>query len=371
MSYFNELFENRRHMFHLYERALVEKFMGVKWQDENKENLGFVFSSNSLRENPLPTDPVERQNRMIDDLNVANLCATARELGINACIETYCFGRMVIEGPKLFKPNRLNLEALENLKVTIPIEDYVQPFPTIVIEFPPEYSKRLAAPNPVHGEHLYFSAENTSDIHDPKFVILHFDKQLMAIFVAIYFSSNQIFSSFLWRKTKDDYNTLEEILNYLMNLEVFDKSLAVDPKEQEVAHRIIRMALNCALTIDELGSKKIGPVNQNHYNRLERHSKNKDRRKAKAARDEMRQMPVLYSFDQEIKFYKTDVDLSGPKIEKQGGYTLRPHWRSGYYKMQPYGKNNSLRKRIRIDSVLVNKHLFSGENKDTTYTKEI
>ena len=53
-----------------------------------------------------------------------------------ACIESYVMSRMLSEGPKVFAFDALTCEALENFDLSVSTADYLQPFPTVVIELP-------------------------------------------------------------------------------------------------------------------------------------------------------------------------------------------------------------------------------------------
>ena len=47
------------------------------------------------------------------------------------------------------------------------------------------------------------------------------------------------------------------------------------------------------------------------------------------------------------------IKRSGPSQEGSGGWNVRMHWRRGHLRMQPHGPNNSLRKTIWIEPMLI------------------
>jgi len=55
-------------------------------------------------------------------------------MGASSCIESYVVGRMLSEGPKVFAFDALTCEALENFDLSVSTADYLQPFPSVVIE---------------------------------------------------------------------------------------------------------------------------------------------------------------------------------------------------------------------------------------------
>ena len=67
-------------------------------------------------------------------------------MGASACIESYVTSRMLREGPKVFAFDALTCEALENFDLSVPTADYLQPFPTVTIELPQDYTKKRVVP---------------------------------------------------------------------------------------------------------------------------------------------------------------------------------------------------------------------------------
>ena len=67
-------------------------------------------------------------------------------MGASSCIESYVVSRMLSEGPKVFAFDALTCEALENFDLSVSTADYMQPFPTVVIELPQDYTKKRAVP---------------------------------------------------------------------------------------------------------------------------------------------------------------------------------------------------------------------------------
>jgi hypothetical protein len=57
-------------------------------------------------------------------------------MGASTCIESYVTSRTLAEGPKVFAFNALTCEALENFELSLGTADYLQPFPSVVIDLP-------------------------------------------------------------------------------------------------------------------------------------------------------------------------------------------------------------------------------------------
>jgi hypothetical protein len=73
--------------------------------------------------------------------------------------------------------------------------------------------------------------------------------------------------------------------------------------------------------------------------------------------------PIIYELNQKIKLYeKKSIRI----IDSEStGRDVKPHWRRGHWRMQPYGEKKSLRKRMRIPPVFVNFIYFGGDSSDT------
>src|SRR3954471_21083241 len=71
------------------------------------------------------------------------MAATVMAMGASACIESYVTSRTVSEGPKVFAfSDSLTCEALEQFDLSITTTDYLQPFPSVVIELPDDYTRK-------------------------------------------------------------------------------------------------------------------------------------------------------------------------------------------------------------------------------------
>jgi hypothetical protein len=62
-------------------------------------------------------------------------------MGTSTCVESYVMSRTLAEGPKVFAFNALTCEALENFELSLGTTDYLQPFPSVVIDLPSDYTR--------------------------------------------------------------------------------------------------------------------------------------------------------------------------------------------------------------------------------------
>src|SRR5262245_9100351 len=66
--------------------------------------------------------------------------------GASSCTESFVMSRTLAEGPKLFTFDALTCEALENFDLSVSTADHLQPFPSVVIELPADYTRKRAVP---------------------------------------------------------------------------------------------------------------------------------------------------------------------------------------------------------------------------------
>ena len=63
------------------------------------------------------------------------------EFGANVHLWAYAVSRVIAEGPKVFRPSLEQCLSLEHVSLTLPLEDYRQSYPTMVIELPAGYRR--------------------------------------------------------------------------------------------------------------------------------------------------------------------------------------------------------------------------------------
>ncbi len=74
------------------------------------------------------------------------LAANCFSMGASSCIESYVMSHTLAEGPKVFTFDALTCEALENFDLSIATSDYLQPFPSVVIQLPEDFTRKRVVP---------------------------------------------------------------------------------------------------------------------------------------------------------------------------------------------------------------------------------
>jgi hypothetical protein len=279
-------------------------------------------------------------------------------------IDLYIWQDIVLTGPKIFRPTQVQFEVLEHMRISLPLEDYVQPFETVIIELPNDYMQTKITHLPQAGTTR--GKEVLAENHQPTMLMLRLDKPNNLLLTQTIFDSGFSIKTAYSPKPNQ---ILEEYIS-ILNQKYSDSEECTDD-EVRIAEEVVRSGINYCLLLDEVGIKKKGGINQNYYSNLikyrEKAIKNKDQERANKLSNEIRSYPILYELSQEVKLYKTVSSHS--ELPQHTDRVVTPHHRRGFYKMQPHGPNNSLRKRIRIAPVFVNAHLFAGDmiNAKVTY----
>jgi hypothetical protein len=99
--------------------------------------------------------------------------------GASSCTEAYVMSRTLAEGPKVFAfSDALTCEALENFDLSVSTADYLQPFPSVVIELPENYTRKRVVP---------FDAGS----HAPDFVVVRHEPEAGSVLVTMHLSSHR------------------------------------------------------------------------------------------------------------------------------------------------------------------------------------
>jgi hypothetical protein len=280
-------------------------------------------------------------------------------LGASACIESFVMSRTLSEGPKVFAfSDALTCEALENFDLSVGTVDYLQPFPSVVIELPADYSRKRVVP-----------FEEGS--HAPDFVIVRHEPEAGCVLVAMHLTSHQVLTRLL---KLDPAWTLEEMWSKGQRTWGEANSLGMTPEEKALGNALSKLALNVCLLATAYGVRCLGPANPSHYERLQRYTKlarQRGRAQQEQAEIELRTAPVRYAFAQEVTLYRREAGEVRTEANGTGGWTVSPHWRRGHWRSQPCGPGRQERRRVAIPSVLVNGHLFVGAASDTVATYRV
>jgi hypothetical protein len=272
----------------------------------------------------------------------------------------------LVNGPKMFMPTPIQCEALENVDVDVPFEDYRQPYETLIVALPLEY--RRAA----------MERHNLSEF--PVFALVHHDLGSNIITVASNYNQRAAGETVVavLRPTRPGMNIEEE----------FRKE---ELKNEPLVDRIIqRLAVNICLLMTHYRIRT-RPMDPKQREKLQAQARKQDADKAERARTLLVGQMTVVEFEQNIQFHdvEEDVPAEGEIVEGRphdGGYTVRPHWRRGHWRRQQHGQRfaekvksgliqdvvltDDSHHRVFIKPILVKKDAFSGEKSQTkvTYT---
>lgn len=242
-------------------------------------------------------------------------------------------------GPKIFRPTREQLIAMARTEPRVSFNQYRQPFPSMVIEYPPE------------GHHGGFWT-----------IVLQTPYSIICCTVN---ADGQYLNLILSPHKEDDLicNTMDAATNCLN-----EDSLPFEDGERGTSFVCARTAINACLLLTMYGSKRLGVDNPSHEERLKRYLEKAKRGKGKGdverAQRDLNQLPVIYGFAQEVDLTRREK-MVFPDDSEPTGRRLHPHWRSGHIRTQHYGTKHSESKLIYIAPVMVNAHLMLGRPADT------
>lgn len=285
----------------------------------------------------------------------------------NAYLVGQCFG----EGPKVFKITPDAAEALAQMEVSLSFEDYQQPYETCIVELPRAYSIRNATVLPTDvGEGF---TQDERNHHYPIFVILHRLPKDHDLLIHVQFASDRFINSGLLKE-----GTIEEALIHQFRDYPWDPTDSLSNDESQVCLWCARVAFNTMLIAEgeghhstrEFASRR--DSTEAKVARLEKQRKLQplERTKLQQLRSELNTLPTYFELNQNIVFSNNESQEEGPT--REGSHSSKkPHWRRGHWKMQPYGPQSSLRKRIRIIPTKVNWHLFKGQDQDVTVNYKV
>lgn len=306
------------------------------------------------------------------------------EAGASANIDFNIAMDALFHGMKLIRLSKLELELLEEVDLNIPVNEYVQPFPTMYVELPPDYTRGRVVPNPEYGDPSVPCPNDVTEnpTHRPIMTALRVmpaytvdletgakgTQNGQTVMFATYFDSTQVYTTFMREHERDIEYTMSKLFDGDPDYR-FEKSLRVDEAESALAHRLMRATLNAGLLMDEYGIVKIGSVNFDRVLYLrDLIGRLRDKRKRLAKRPQSQ--PMVDDIDSKINRYSIEVNaipveyrlatkpvLYTVSRQGEGRGSVRPHRRRGHYRMQRYGPGLSLVKRIRIPPCFVNEHL--------------
>ena len=275
--------------------------------------------------------------------------------GQTQLMECYSVIEMIKQGPKVLNVGDCYVAPLLNTDLNLTITDYSQPYKAMCVNLPPQFMSK-------------YIAEYDTDIcvnsgtHCPESVLVIHDIKARVLVFHVMFSSHQNINSLIIK----DNEMIEQLIDHSTRTEI-SGSAGIDSSESIVTAAAIKIALNALLLADN-NLVANGPYNKSHYDRLVRNkAKNGTPAQVKVTDIELATHPFVFEIDQNVQTYnKSD------RSETDGSRgSNKPHWRRGHYRMQRFGPELVELKRIRILPVLVNHHLFLGNNLNSKVEYEL
>ncbi len=251
--------------------------------------------------------------------------------------ELYTYSKALAEGPKLLRPTAEQCEALEHVDVNISFDDYVQPFPTFLLELPEAYRRRLT-------DRFGFEC--------PLLIVTHHDSHTKYI---VSFRSAGPSGETTFYIMSPRWKTVEEALRFSED----------DGKDLAQCEVIQRVALNFGLLMTYYGVRNLGPGDPESHATHLRNARRRNRDKAERARRLLDAEINLIEFEQDVVVY--DRQDSSRHESESDGSSRRTHWRRGHFRRQVCGHARLSRKLIFIKPILVNARHFQGDVADTEY----
>lgn len=258
--------------------------------------------------------------------------------------------KVLATGQKTVQLSQGWCEAFENTELTLQFKDYRQPFPTMVIEFPANYAEAKFVPGA--GDY-------------PEFVAVHHEEQERVLLFEIAFRTGQMTTLVPVRLEDEIEAALQKMLIVPLDEVGFDP-VGTEPSVMP----FLRIALN-AIVAMTYGTDwhKLDPAPQQRATKVGLKAKSRARDKAAAmkARVRLGTLPDYFRFDQTIKAFEEQQNLSDESPERDGTHK-KTHWRRGHWRQQVLGPGRTLRELRWIRPTLINAGLFKGDLKDTTTT---
>lgn len=257
---------------------------------------------------------------------------TIRRADVNTTCYLICATEAYKSGMKTIVPKAEQCFVFENIEPKIPMRNYNQPYPTVIIEYPEEYRSALM------GRHR---------TRTPLCTFSHWRPDIPTLIVCNFYGRNYPVVVFYITQNAAD-KTIEEAINFISNRRHHDIDYVV-------ANDTLRMIINLNLFATGFGFQKLGYKNPKQHRFLER------KKPLEAKRDF-----YYFGLNQEVKLYRKETY----KSESGDGTheSPHPHWRKGHYRHQPYGPGNSLRKLIMIPPVFVCGDKYLGGLDTTSVT---
>jgi len=305
-----------------------------------------------------PRDPAGISAEDYD--RVISIIRRAGEAALHDLPSMYTRSVFFAEGVKLFRPTLTQCQAMLNVSIDLPASEFEQPFRCVMFEFPKELSHELAK--------LHSSPRVVT------YVVAHHDIYSRFLHICAYFSNGEATSSII---PPDKDRTVEEILALPEVDENGNRYPRTAEEEAEFSYgeALQRLTLAFCLFLVQPGLKLTSsPADVKTHEKHLKMARSPDPHRRRKGRDFLTSDVKIVSFDQTVKMFRESGSGHSAGEDRVGdappGREMSPHWRKGYFRMQPHGIGKTLRKRIFIRPVMIRADKFFGATSDTSATYE-
>lgn len=240
------------------------------------------------------------------------------------------FSGCLANGPKIFEPGEEQFEAMEHVDVNVPIVDYRQPYPALVVRIPPGCRRRLAEENGLDYKtcpdllvmHTFETSSGRAIFFGCPFSIAHPGVNDVTYF----FQSGPV---------------LTEVEDAIRTFVPWEGETPASMASANYAAAVARAAVNLMLLLVHYGSKPGPGLDPKAFAKHRSHPKYERFRHADFQTVLMQQHVVVRGRDGR----EADGDPTGREVV--------PHWRRGHWRNQPHGPGLSLTRLTFIRPVLV------------------
>lgn len=239
----------------------------------------------------------------------------------NILVLTYLLAgaEMIADGPKLFQPTTEQWESMEHVDLNIPPADFRSPFPSFVIQIPPNCRRRLAAEFGVPLERVtdQVLVYNRRKPGEPSLVLL-----------TVPFGADEPEEHFLFSDHPDNPTIEATIARRVVGRERL-VNVSDLPEAEQVDRRLSivigRAAMNLAMMMTHYGFRVDGPLDPHAYQKHRRkkhlnHFKHGDY--------------LAVNMKQHIVVRAPQSPTNNPPGPGTG-IELAPHWRRGHWCAYP------------------------------------
>lgn len=260
--------------------------------------------------------------------------------GISAIQDCFLNGRLMLEGPKIFRPSAEQCAVLERIEPRFSAGEHRQPYPTMVVEFPEAFRAEQTV--------MAIAPDGKAVQTRPSWITVHHDPSLPALVCSTLFENDFSIARTIHHYSGADA-TIAGVLGH--SLQAAPGSLPYSDEEHAVSIACTKVAINALTLLCHYGHR-LTPENPNHYARLERYLKVAQKRGDDTKeRQELAHALQVCDFEHEVVLY--DRQSVSRHEGEPTGRVVRAHWRSGHMRHQPCGEGRRERKLIFIKPVLI------------------